>query len=393
MLWTGSATERRIVDGFPERHAGESKARAEGNEGTFVPARNPPIDAALAALRQIQLNLSDPIRRMQGDAWAALGFAPSECTYVIAASGSHWRLRDYGDRSAPRSLLIVAAPIKRPYIWDLTPTVSAIRYCRNQRLRVYLLEWLPASRTTSAAGIDASLRAISAAVGQVSTESEGAKPFLIGHSLGGTLAALYAASAAESLRGLVLLGAPLCFEPKTSQFRDALVSLVPSQLAEGEPFAGSILSLMSALASPETFLWSRLRDAASSLSDTRAMDIHARVERWALDEVPLPGRLVSQIIEWLYRENRFCRGTLRIGANRVGPSSLSVPTLAVVNTADAIAPLASIKPVADALGPEQARLIEYPGEVGVCLQHLGILLGRQAYAQIWPQIIAWLDGH
>jgi len=29
------------------------------------------------------------------------------------------------------------------------------------------------------------------------------------------------------------------------------------------------------------------------------------VERWALDEVPLPGKLVHQIVEWLYRENRF----------------------------------------------------------------------------------------
>jgi polyhydroxyalkanoate synthase len=39
-------------------------------------------------------------------------------------------------------VLIVAAPIKRPYIWDLTPAVSAIRYCLGAGLRVYLLERL-----------------------------------------------------------------------------------------------------------------------------------------------------------------------------------------------------------------------------------------------------------
>ncbi len=87
---------------------------------------------------------------------------------------------------------------------------------------------------------------------------------------------------------------------------------------------------MSAVASPRTFISSRLMDAVMSITDARAMEIHARVERWALDEVPLPGKLVYQIIEWLYRENRFCRGILQIGQKFVGPSSLSAQTLAVV---------------------------------------------------------------
>jgi polyhydroxyalkanoate synthase len=41
-------------------------------------------------------------------------------------------------------------------------------------------------------------------------------------------------------------------------------------------------------------------------------------------------------------------------------------------------------------GPE-ARLIEYSGERGVGLQHLAILVGRQAHARIWPQIVSWLN--
>jgi acyl-CoA synthetase (AMP-forming)/AMP-acid ligase II len=34
---------------------------------------------------------------------------------------------------------------------------------------------------------------------------------------------------------------------------------------------------------------------------------------------------------------------------------------------------------------------EYPGETGVCLQHLGILVGREARAKVWPGIISWLS--
>src|SRR5262249_5657750 len=83
---------------------------------------------------------------------------------------------------------------------------------------------------------------------------------------------------------------------------------LPVNLSSSVPFLGSLLSPMSALASPASFVWSRLMDAMLSAADHRALDVHARVERWALDEVPLPGKLVHEIIEWLYRENRFCRG-------------------------------------------------------------------------------------
>jgi polyhydroxyalkanoate synthase subunit PhaC len=345
--------------------------------------------ATLDAL-QAQFSAADVLRRMQGDAVAALGLGPSECSYRIAASGSHWRLRDYGDQGASNSLLIVAAPIKRPYIWDLAPSVSAIRFCLEHGLRVYLLEWLPATRESNGFGLDDCALAISACADHVSREAAGAKPFLAGHSLGGTLAAISAASAPDSISGLMLFGAPLCFQPEQSSFRDALVSLVPPGLPDANPFPGSLLSQMSALASPTTFVWSRWIDAMLSLSDRQAMEIHARVERWALDEVALPGKLVQQIIDWLYRENRFCRGALQVGEKPVGPATLSAPVLAVVNTADDVAPVVSLKPFTDAMPSMNARVIEYPGEIGVCLQHLGILIGHEARAAVWPEIIAWI---
>jgi polyhydroxyalkanoate synthase len=71
---------------------------------------------------------------------------------------------------------------------------------------------------------------------------------------------------------------------------------------------------------------------------------------------------------------------------------LLTPTLAVVNMADDVAPPATVRPFADAMEPDKARVIEYPGEVGVSLQHLGILIGRKAHAHVWPQIMSWLNG-
>jgi polyhydroxyalkanoate synthase len=264
---------------------------------------------AVDAFYRAQFVMIDMMRRAQGDAIEWFGLGPSGCPYQILSSSRHWSLRDYSDHHTSLSILIIAAPIKRPYIWDLSPSASAIRLCLQQGFHVYLLEWMPASCRTSNSGIDEYALAISNCVAKITRVAGGSKPFIIGHSLGGTLAAIYSALMPESIRGLVLLSAPLCFEPAMSRFRDVLISLVPSKLSNTDPFPGSLLSYMSALASPGTFIWSRLIDAALSASDLRALDLHARIERWALDEVPLPGKLVHQIIEWLYRENRLCRGS------------------------------------------------------------------------------------
>jgi poly[(R)-3-hydroxyalkanoate] polymerase subunit PhaC len=355
-----------------------------------MPGPNAAVETPLDRFRRAQFGLSDILRRAQGDTVATFGLGPTESPYRIVASGPYWRLRDYGGPDAARSLLIAAAPIKRPYIWDLAPSASAIRYCLRRDLHVYLVEWLPASHKTGNSGLDEYARAISDCVARISDENAGPKPFLIGHSLGGTLAAIYGGLESERIEGLVLLGAPLCFQPKTSRFRDALVSLLPPTLCETEPVPGSLLSHASAFASPDTFIWERLIDAALSMADRHAMEIHARVERWALDEVALPGKLVRDIVEDLYRENRLCRGLLKVRGALVGPFCVSTPTLAVVNMADEVAPLASMQPFLEAMPTNRARLIRYAGETGVCLQHLGILIGRKAREKIWPEILSWL---
>jgi polyhydroxyalkanoate synthase len=74
----------------------------------------------------------------------------------------------------------------------------------------------------------------------------------------------------------------------------------------------------------------------------------------------------------------------------IGPLSLSDPILAVVNTADAVAPLVSLSPIRNVLGSGRFRIVAYPGEAGVCLQHLGVLVGQKAFARIWPEIVSWI---
>src|SRR6266404_2671303 len=103
------------------------------------------IPAVANSLCVAHFAMIDRLHHAQGDALDVLGLGPRECAFQLISSGPHWRLRAYGRPDAAPSLLMVPAPIKRPYIWDLTPSVSAVRYCLHQGFRVHLLEWTPPS--------------------------------------------------------------------------------------------------------------------------------------------------------------------------------------------------------------------------------------------------------
>lgn len=350
---------------------------------THVSAQN---DALLDAFKFL-----DGIRCASGNALDLLGYRSQEARYRVVASAHHWRLREYAGPKAWPSVLIVAAPIKRPYIWDLTPSRSAVQLCLKHGLQVYLLEWIPPRGDDGSAGLNEyASEAISEATAIIARAALSGKPFIIGHSLGGTLAAMFCAMSHSSAKGLILLSAPLCFRPGVSRFGDAIASMDLPAISARELVPGSLLSQMSTLASPGTFFWSRLSDALLKMADPCAMDVLIRIERWALEEVPLPARLVRQILERLYREDRFCKGTLRLGRETVGPTTLNIPTLAVVNSADEISPAASVAPFLRAVPNDDVSLIEFPGETGAGLQHLAVLTGRNVHAQVWPQLIDWM---
>ena len=258
---------------------------------------------------------------------------------------------------------------------------------------MYLLEWTRPQPEDAGAGLELyGDRAIADCVARIRVENTTA-PILLGHSLGGTLAVTFAALDPQAIGGLVLLGAPICFAPGSSLFRDAVVALAPSLLADGCLVPGSVISQLGALAAPAAFIWSRFLDISSGMPDPRVATIHARVERWALDEVALPGALVRQVLQWFYREDRLCRGTLRLRDRTIGPARVLAPMLAVVNAADPVAPAASIAPFLDRIPGRRARLLTFPGETGLGLQHVAILVGPRARAEVWPEIAAWLDAH
>ena len=339
---------------------------------------------------------TDEVRRQIGRGFDAVGFGPQEEPHRIVAEFDAARLRAYhGSGAGGPILLIIPAPFKRAYIWDLLPAVSVVRRCLDRGMRVYLLEWLvPTERQDEHGLADYADRLPCEALDVIKADAGSIAPILAGHSLGGTFAAIFATLHPERVRGLVLVDAPLAFGEHGGPLARA-VRAIPHvralREAVGSPVPGSVINALTVAAAPHAFQLQRVIDLAASLLDRDAFAIHMRVERWTFDEFPLPGRLFEDTLEQLYREDRFVSGTLEVGKNQTGILRLRSPVITVINPVGGVVPPGSILDALEAVPELPFQVLEYEGDRGPMLQHVGPLVAPVSHARIWPTILDWAD--
>lgn len=334
---------------------------------------------------------ADKLRCAYGGFLDAFGLGPIRTPSRILREELGLRLRAFGGVSGSPAILIVPAPIKRAYIWDLEPEASVVRRLVEHGLRVYLAEWTDESAVSSFGLDHYADRLMLACVDVVADDTAQKQVVLVGHSLGGTLAAIFAALHRKRVRALVLLEAPTHFRGAAGAFAP-LVATTPAR-AFRDTFVsvpGSLLSVASAVALPASFVAARWLDALAVAGNGPALLTHLRVERWTYDEFALPGRLFEEVVELLYREDRFIAGTLIVGGRKATAQALDMPLLSVFRPNSVVVPPQTMLLLhATATNPRN-RLIRYDGEPGVALQHVGVLVGREAHRRIWPEVLRWI---
>ncbi|MEN3363573.1 MAG: poly[(R)-3-hydroxyalkanoate] polymerase subunit PhaC [Burkholderiales bacterium] len=351
------------------------------------------VHAAKLAFQQM-----DRDRLRQGVMLDLAGFAPKEAPYRILHEEAGLRLRCYADESHQGpATLIVPAPIKRAYIWDLEPRVSVVRRFLELGFRVYMAEWLPAKEDQSAHNFgltDFAGRLLGKCVDEIEADCRQRKVMLAGHSLGGTLATIFSCLYPERVRGLVLLEAPLHFPKADGKLGDLVAATREvSSIAESFGYVpGSFLNIACLAAAPSEFYWERLADLCVCASNREAFATHMRVERWTHDEFPLPGQLFTEVVELLYRNDCLMQGTLCVAGRQIGPHNLDVPLLSVADPRSTIIPSKSVIRFHEAAAGANKKLLMYGGDIGVALQHVGVLVGTGAHEHLWPAIFDWLSG-
>jgi polyhydroxyalkanoate synthase len=341
----------------------------------------------------------DAERRVRGNVMDGLGLGPreSESEVVLALPGL--RLRCYGGPAHARTGLIVPAPIKRHYIWDLLPGCSVVQRMLDDGMRVYLIEWADPEHELVHAGLDQYGDAwIGRCIEVIRRDSPSSPIFMFSHSLGGVLAVIHAALRPQQVAGLVLIETPLHFGPASGAFFPLLVvAPAADTITRAPPLAaggarrvpGSLLSMISAAASPTTFQVERAADFVASLGSRTALLRHVLVERWTLDELPMAARLFEQVVETLYRRDALMRGMLKVGGQALGPDRLESPLLAVYDPQSRIIPPPAISAFIAAAGSRDKQLLPVTPEAAVGLSHVAALVGTRAHRELWPRLLAW----
>jgi poly[(R)-3-hydroxyalkanoate] polymerase subunit PhaC len=360
----------------------------------MVTGRGPAAGTA-TPLAACGLDVLDDLRRSAGRMLDTLGHGPQTTPSAVVDLAPGVRLHTYADAdpSSP-PVLLVPAPIKRCYIFDLDPRCSVVARCLRRGLHPHLVEWTDPGPDQQRLGLDDYADGLLRHCLRAVAERTGARRVpLVGHSLGGTLAAICASRYPDLVAGIALLEAPLHFGADTGGLAalsglatgtDAIVGAFPN----GVP--GSLLTLAAAAAAPIEFQLDRWTDLLGCLAEPDALATYVRILRWTLDEFRQPRQLFVDVVERLYRRDEFFAGTLTLAGRSVGPAYMIVPMLTVVDPRSRIVPPSAVLPVHDAAATWDKPILEYRGDTGVVIQHLGVLVGRNAHRLLWPQILDWL---
>lgn len=302
----------------------------------------------------------------------------------VALELTTMRLREFSRGQGGQPVLICGPyALHSTLIADFAPGHSIIERLRDSgHDRIFLTDWRSASADMRFLAIDQYLADLNVAVDEI-----GAPVDLVGLCQGGWLSLLYAARFPEKVRRLVLAGTPV----------DASVDSGLARLVRSAPQAGfeGIVESGGGIVRGAHILrfWNRASDAALVLQRSLSPDIpadrelHDRFQRWHDETVDLPGTYYLQVVHWLYRENRIANGTFMALGRTVSPGDVTVPVFLLAGTDDEIVPAPQAMATALRLGTPEA-LIE---RAIVPSSHLGLFLGGQSLATVWPRIAGWLQ--
>jgi polyhydroxyalkanoate depolymerase len=272
-------------------------------------------------------------------------------------------------------------------IADFDKRQSLIETLRKMALsRVYCVDWHSATDETKNFDVDSYLSELLVAVGHL-----GGRVNLVGLCQGGWMAAIYAARFPEQVAALVCAGAPLDTQAGNGAIRD-LANALPMSFYESLVAAGGGVMKGEFMLEgfkgmhPEQHMINKYLALYQHIDDPKYLERTEAFERWYQNTLDLPGRWYLQVIEQLFKENKFARGEFSALGQTVGLRNVACPVYLLAGSTDDITPKEQVFNAASYLGTPSEKIAKDLAQGG----HIGLFMGSRALQENWPKIAGWI---
>jgi len=287
---------------------------------------------------------------------------------------------------APRPVLLVPSIINRPYILDLREGQSLAGHLLEQGLDVFLVDWGAPRAADAHLDLEGyAVRLLRKAIRGVRAVSGADRVDLFGYCLGGTFALIAGAAGVAGIGTICTLTTPVDLSDP-----GALGVLTDARLVDVEKLASAYpivpgpalwatFQALDPVGIPRKFRRLRWRD-----SERRAR--FKAQEAWLNDPVPMTARVLRDIVEGLYRQNRLATGALEVGGRPLDLARGKQPVLNLIAQSDSLVPPQCSRPLADLWGgPVTTREFK--------AGHIGVTVGSRAPQDLWTAASDWLRAH
>jgi poly(3-hydroxyalkanoate) synthetase len=259
----------------------------------------------------------------------------------------------------------------------------------NGCARILLTDWKPASIDMRDFDVDTYLAEIN-----VVADELGGRVNLVGLCQGGWMAAMFAARFPAKVNSLVLAGSPIDTSVGNGPARALLMKVPLAFFAQVVELGGGLMRGRFMLAAyknmdPAGHYLKKYVDLYRNIGDADYVRAQERFASWYESPIDLPGRMYLQVVEQLFKQNRFVRGEYVALGKTLSLRDVRCPAYLLAGQADGITPWEQVFNAEAYLGtpPDQIEKALAPGG------HIGLFMGRQALAQHWPAIAGWIAAH
>ena len=335
--------------------------------------------------RTLQRNIPGLADLPQTESELEVGSSPKELVYTRETA----RLYHYipmSDEVYRVPILIVMSPVAKGYILDLAKGQSFVEYFLRRGHDVYMLDWIAPRANQKHLGFANYVQdLVGDCVNKVVEDSGEPDVTLVGYCMGGILSACYTALNPDGpVKNLACFTTPINSDGMTLHKR-----WVTSSNFDIDRLVNELGNIPSELINASMQALRPLQRNAGHLNLLNNVDndefvkAHLRFDRWAVDQLALPGEFARDWTNDFLRDNLFVQNKLELGGERVDFGKISVPFLHVAASFDHIIPEAASK---DLIGMVESEDKE---EIVVRGGHVSLVAGGNAIYRLWPKLDEW----